>query len=65
MGFSGPTVFGRLPRAPLDGTENCDGDASSGDRDGPAVLLDLVEDGEALGFELGGVYDQRLHNLLS
>lgn len=51
--FLGPAVPRRLPGVSLCGTENRHRSPSSGDRDWPAALLDLIEVSEALGFKLG------------
>jgi hypothetical protein len=58
---AGPTVLGRLPSALFGRTKDSDREASPGNNDGLARLLDFIEKSETLGFELSGAHDTFCH----
>jgi hypothetical protein len=64
--FARQAIHGRFssPRPPSRGTDDGYGETSLGDGDGIAPLLDLVEQGEALGFELGGANGSGCHGFI-
>jgi hypothetical protein len=62
--LAGPAAFERFPSWFLSALDGCNRPAALGNSDRAAVLVNVVEHGQALGFELGGAHDPVLHTAI-